>query len=389
MKSIVDILVRPYFEDPASEFDSNTFYLGYQLVEEPINVRINSLIYQFIVGHIEYRRKDSLICSSSSEYLVKYCECSESEPDSQVFGPFITELHFFRTLLPALDRVRPISHTFVKFCNSNISAPATSNKTAMLFKWPEGARLSEKIPVRSLGSERCSSMLKSIARLHAQSLQLCRNDPDGVFQISPFTNPLTALFDLDSVLSVLRECHEKLLLAREFPDEDGVKRFGQMLDKFARKVHRAFQSSKTPESCWVLCHRNFGQENVLFKEAEGGLDAIIYNCQSMGFASLGVDIAIPLFVELAAHLRNSHVRQLLGDYHAQFEQIVGNLNVPAPDCIRAQLKKAVPFALYTLARRILSAKSEVPVQNTLFRTNEWNEELMVNLCAYLIFEDFI
>lgn len=184
MKSIVDILVRPYFEDPASEFDSNTFYLGYQLVEEPINVRINSLIYQFIVGHIEYRRKDSLICSSSSEYLVKYCECSESEPDSQVFGPFITELHFFRTLLPALDRVRPISHTFVKFCNSNISAPATSNKTAMLFKWPEGARLSEKIPVRSLGSERCSSMLKSIARLHAQSLQLCRNDPDGVFQKS-------------------------------------------------------------------------------------------------------------------------------------------------------------------------------------------------------------
>lgn len=398
MESLVNNVAESYFNicnEHKRGSGQGSIFVQYKRIGDPLTVSTAELTFRLVVGFILYRREGSMSCYSSSELLVKYFETFESFSSLLLgYEPFSQELYFFRTVLPIFDRLEPTAHLFVEICTSSTAATPTSNRSAIMYVWPQKAVSFEMVSTKPLIVSWCSLMLQKIAQFHSRSLRLQTAHPH-LFEQLNVANPEPAQFNVQPVRLMLLWCVRKLQQYPQYvtspPFRQGVSRFTTMIYDFGSLLKVPFWRSSTGSHCWVMCHQNFGLQSVIFQRERRGIpfDVKIFNCQTMGFASLAVDLVVPLFVELAAPNRPNNVRKLVRSYHAELQKLGPGFTVPSQECILAEMKKSVPFALYVLANRILLSNSMSRSENSLFKPNLWTENSLVDLCKYLINSKFI
>lgn len=372
-------------------------FVNFGLHPDTRTVSIDGLSYKFAVGRLAYRESPASGLSAKN-LLVKYFEASESEPGFVLgYLPFQLELHFFQSVLPMFDEMKPTKHLFAKFCMSCTSATTSSNRSAIIFEWPRKNAIFEKIPSTfSFGYSRCSLMLKRIAQFHAGSLLMKQLRP-ARYEEANFACPETGPLSTQLVLPSLVRCLQPLQQDRRMDSRSnpyfrhGVTHLAQILENFDHHLRVPLTRSSTDDQCWVLCHQNYGQHSVIFEYVSiaSPTDMKIINCQSMGFASLGVDLVIPLFVEVGSSSRTRIVDKLLIEYHTELQQMDYDLVVPSMARILTEIKNSIPFALYVLASRILQAQSDLQSETSLFKPNLWKEALIIDLYKYLIYAHFV
>lgn len=398
MESIVENLAESYFnENREKAFGPKATFVKYKQIGDTRNVSIAGLSYQFAVGCIMYRKGEVMNDRPQARLLVKYFESSESEPSLlRGFVPFCQELHFYQTVLPLLDQMKPTKHLFVELCSSCTSATPTSNRNTIVFKWPSRAASFKRESANTINYPRCLLMLKTIAQFHVRSLHLEKANPD-LFEGMNFACPQPGYLNTELVLPTLVRCLQQLpkdhrFWIKSFPlFREGLSRLTRMIDNFDHHLRVPFSRSSVSNHCWVMCHQNYGQESIIYEPAKRGKPAglKLFNCQSMGFASLGVDLVIPLFVELGEFSRARHVHMLVSQYYVELQQAGSDLVGPSKECIMTEIQNSVPFALYALASRIVQANSESQSENSLFQSNLWTEELITDLFKYLITSQLI
>lgn len=204
---------------------------------------------------------------------------------------------------------------------------------------------------------------------------------------------LTTFEQYHLVLPLLDRCLQSLQLdfKYQYPEEkhyvDGVRRLKLMVDQFPQCLHEPLSAS-SGHDCWVLCHQNYSQANVLYRydETLQPVDLRICNWQWMGFASLGVDLVVLLFVEASEETRLRYFDQLLGDYYEALRSTFTDVQVPSMERIFDEVKVSIPIALYTLASRVL-AQSQIAYSKV--SSPLWTEEQITDLLKNLILTSFI
>lgn len=110
----------------------------------------------------------------------------------------------------------------------------------------------------------------------------------------------------------------------------------------------------------------------------------------MGFASLGVDLAILLFVETHPQTLREHWKQLLNAYTYTLRNTFPDTSVPEDDDVRTELIASIPIALYMLGLRAnrlhlrTTSPAAIRVSSLL-----WNESLITEVFKELIRLDFV
>lgn len=385
-------MAESYFNEHLKQvFGAEAVFIKFELTESRRNVSIDELPYTFAVGRLTYRESPTT-SQSTQTLLVKHYAPPEAQSEfPQGYVPFTREQHFFQTVLPILDKIAPTQLPFAKYYVSCAVASPVSCQNVMIFEWrPENVAF-EKVPP-TFDHQHCLLMLKQIAQFHATSL-LMKEQQSDLYNKSIEACP-SQKFDSRLVLPFLRNCLQPLQQDSQF--SQSVDSIDLILDNFEARLAVPFSSTKTDESCWVLCHQNYGQESVIFEQNEvkelSGLK--IVNCQSMGFASLAVDLVIPLFVELRGANMGEVIDKLLEEYVNQLKEYVDQLkssNVDCPDksCILDEIRNSIPYALYVLASRVLRAQSDSQPQNSLFTPTWWTDSLITDLYKFLISAKYV
>ncbi|KAK7592987.1 hypothetical protein V9T40_007739 [Parthenolecanium corni] len=385
MESFVGNLAESFFNEHRETFGEEAIFVRFALGERGLKVSVAEFSYTIAAGTVFYRESAQASAHSSANLLIKYFDAGESEllPG---FASFAQEIHFLQATLPFFDAVKPIRHLFLPFCASGAIATQSTNRSAILFEWPHKADLGKAVP---LGYSRGSLLMKRIAELHASSLLLQRSDA-LLFDNLNCTFLEQAQLDAQLVLPTLRSCLQPLYEDPRYEDQydqhfhNGVLRLAFMLDDFAHRLNIPFVRANASDRCWVLCHQNYCQESVVFEQAgdQSHEDVKIFNSQMTGFASLGVDLVVPLLVELESDCRSRHLHQLVNEYR---DELHIHCAGPTLDSILSEIQKCVPFALYMLASRVMWVQSEAEsMTKSLFERNVWTESLVTALFKYLI-----
>lgn len=386
MESLTEVLVKSYFEKNRNEiFGSDAIFVGYQTIRHFISVSSINHSYRVMIVTITYRTDKVTKTTKNVKVLVKVSETSVPPPDSlREFSPLNGELYFFETVLKFLKGPKPSDELFLQNCSSCSSSTPTWKRMAIIFTWPIGAAIIDASP---LPYQRCSVMIRKIAQFHARSLWLKSETDELEFDRLSATHHFKYMnFNLEPVLVILRRCYHELNKEPQFAQN--LDQFEAMLSEFECRLKAPFSRSSVGKHFWVMCHQNYGQDSVAFRgEAAVRSSCLgIFNCHSVGFASVGVDIVMPLLVEPMKSVRNECADKLVEDYRQRLHKVTGN-NFSV-NSIKAEIKLSVPFALYTLAMRIIWANSPL-AQNSLFKPEVWTEEVLLDLCRYLVLSEFI
>lgn len=407
MDGLMKNLAESYFNDFVNKVQygwlGSTFSSFLPVPNQPtVTLWIAGLSYRLVFGEIKYVRPDRV--GSTTKFLIKYLKTSKWPPMTrQGTVPFTEEVDFYEKVLPAFAPVRMTSQMFLKFCTSDAIELPHDERKLIMYEWPESAAVFEYCwPI--LDVEHCRMMLRRIGLFHARSLLMKASLPK-VFEEWNDDNPPLQRFDVDRIRSTLLFCLDQLSQLSLIPRYDGenAERFSQGVIRFEQMIGRFDELLMIPflapveehprpsahESCWVMCHRNYGKESVLF--VDGKEDMKIFNCQSMGLASLGVDVVIPLFVEPLGRLTPNNVANMLRTYYTALTEVVPEDERPAgltEEFVKEEIKKSVPFALYTLASRIVYANTESQFQKSIFTPDVWTEYRVEDLCKYSINSQF-
>ncbi|KAK7592988.1 hypothetical protein V9T40_007740 [Parthenolecanium corni] len=387
MKTFVKNLAQSYFNENRETFGEEAIFVTLILGEKFRKVTVAELSYTITAGTIIYRESTRASGHLSTNLLIKYFDATGSPPGLVPgFASFSQELHFLRSTLPTFDAAKPIRHLFPSFCASAVIATRSTNRNVVFFEWPLKADLGKAFP---LGFSRGLLMVKRIAELHASSLLLQRNDAQ-LFENLNCAYLERTLFHAPSVLHVLLNCLQPLYADHRYETgssehfREGVTRLQRLLDDFDDRLNVPFARARAGDLCWVWCHRDYSQESVVFELAsnKSPADVKIFNCQSMGLASLGVDLVVPLFVEIQRGVRSRYVKKLLRQYHVELH---ASCEGPTYESILSEVHKCVPVALYVLARRIIRVQSQTASSTqSLFERKVWKESLITDLYRYLI-----
>ncbi|KAK7592986.1 hypothetical protein V9T40_007738 [Parthenolecanium corni] len=345
-----------------------------------------NLRYNFVLGRIECRGGGGRR-RTCAKVLIKYFESRQQAPGSlDGYAAFAREIYFFRTLLPMLRRAKPLP-SVPKLYASRVAATVVAHRQAIVFEWPvELVHLNLSCD-SLLGPSRLTLMVKRIAELHVAYWAAQRVQPDRWPLTSlahvPYTQPELAQ-------SLLVRCYRPMFenvdtLAHYAPAK---LRLAQMLNHFGERLRAPF-SIALSNRCWTLCHQNYGQHNVVFEDFsyQQPRQLRIFNWQSMGLASLAVDLVIVMFVE-SEKKRGPLVHKLIADYEAALQELPPEMR-PSREEIHVEIKRCVPVALFVLASRVLSAQSQKQPDCSLYPKSCWNEKLVVSLFKFLIQSGFV
>lgn len=369
-------LARMYILDRSVVLGDDVTFTGFAQTSSR-DINLGGAQYKFVVGVINFESG-----GRSEETTLKLVKCIELVgQSSDVEGGyelFAREMTFFQTVLPAFDSVRQIRQLVPTFRASCATMTASSDVGTILFETPKGI-LNFDCP-SFVYPARLSSMVRVIAEFHACSFLTRQLNQDF------FANPKL------STPTRTKYTHALPKLRRFLTYFDGIphyqlqmSRFRNMLDNFGDHLNLPF-SPAARNHCWVVCHQNYSKCNLVFQHRSTELPTI-FNWQSMGMASLGVDLVILLFIESNSTCK-SGLLEFVKEYHNILRQICNDLSPSVEDIVN-EIKKCVPFALYTLADRIVKAESEAHVDSPMFPATVWRDYLIMDLYKFLMIGEFI
>lgn len=390
MITFVDDLVKAYFIEYAVALEELASFERFHIEDVQCNVAIGYQRYQLIRGRaIVYRVTDERFYQYPT-ILVKYFDSREQTAGFQDGSAlFARELAFFRILLPVLVEVdASVAELVPKLYASRLAGSGFANKSAILMECPRG-HLDLKC-TSFLEAALVSLMVQKIGHFHACSFVARGKRPD-LLSNPNYSHPMFAHYG--RVLPTLERCLELLRTdpANRQPNghlKGGLSRLSQIINDFGVYLNAGF-ARDAQNNCWVLCHQNYSRANVTFELDNGvPVSVKILNWQSMGFASLAVDLVIPLFVETNSRPLTPLIDWLLEVYEDAWRTVPEYLR-PSRRCILREIRRCFPVALYALADRVVRAHSEAEADNLLFPRTLWNENLIVDFCTCLIAEDYI
>lgn len=397
MESYVRNVAESYFKDhQVKVFGAAAVFVKFVQNAEVRTVSMADLDYQFVVGRIVYRESAQGVVAYKN-LLIRYFEATELEPGLlRGLIPLAREVHFLQTMLPNLDAWKPIKHLFLELRVSSAAGTQSSNQNAVVWQRPAWFTRFEKVSSLAFGYAHCSLMVRRIAEFHACSLHV-QTVYNALYENLNFANPQPLFFDTEPLLPTLVRCLQPLYQDPRYWNQshlyfrNGVARLERMLETFVDHLSVPFVRSSTGNRCWVLCHQHYGQHSVVFEQDETGapVDLRIFNCLSTDFASLGVDLVVPLFVELDGLSRAQYFDTLVGEYYAELKQTGCHFLGPSLRYVAAEIKKSVPYALYILAGRIVRAQAELQPENSFFQSTTWKEDLITDLYKDLIVSQFV
>lgn len=297
MDAFVNKLCQAYFQSHPDILESGPAarYEGFSHILEnrDIPVGVANLRYTFVHGRIEYRLASGPN-RVSGKVLVKYFDSLQQVVGAaDGFASFAREVTFFRRLLPALQRHKRIG-CVPKLCASQVSATGTANQKVLLFECPAG--VINFACCSFLGETHLALMVNQIAELHVAYWLAHSADPTfwpaEKFVHWPFAQP-------QRVVPLLKRCFQPIdeIAQNSIAHVEAKERLRNLLDDFEERLRAPF-SLEVRNACWTMCHQSFGQNNVVFEHYRHLPNQLrIFNWQSMGYASLGVDLVIVLFVE--------------------------------------------------------------------------------------------
>lgn len=384
--NLINSLLKTYFYENREKFGQDAVFEGFKQVGSAS--MDEKFAFNVVFGSVIYTCQNT--CYSSKLMLAKYFDSKTQSLSGgyDVLSRFTVEMSFFRNVLPAFNSLRSAKHLVPELWAAGAATTGSSDLVAIVFEHLDG--FTEFGCSSFLDYPHLSLMARRIGEFHAYSMAARKANPHYLAQVN---YSLTTFEQYHQVLPLLDRCLQSLHLDSkyQYPEDqhyvDGIHRLKQMVDQFPQCLHEPLTASSRHD-CWVLCHQNYSQANVLYRydETQQPVDMRICNWQWMGFASLGVDLVILLFVETNEETRMQFFDQLLIDYHEALRSTFGDILVPSMERIFDEIKISIPIALYVLASRV---QAQLQIADSKLSTPLWTEDRIIDMLKNLISTSFI
>lgn len=261
--NLIHDLSKAYFYEHREKFGKDATFEGFKQVGSCS--LDEKLAFNVVFGCVVYTSQNT--CYTSQMMLAKFLDAKAQSLAGSYDGlsRFAVEMSFFKKVLPAFNSLRSAKHLVPKLCAASAATIGSSELVAVVFEHMDG--FAEFGCHSFLDYPHLSLMARRIGEFHAYSMAARKANPHYLAQVN---YSLTTFEQYHQVLPLLDRCLQSLQLDSRYqcPMDagyvDGIRRLKLIIDQFPQWLHEPLTASGRLD-CWVLCHQNYSQANVLYR----------------------------------------------------------------------------------------------------------------------------